>query len=323
MDSTDLIVIGGGPAGLMAAGQAARQGASTLLLEKMARPGRKLRITGKGRCNLTNVAPVEDFIAHFGKNGRFLRQAFARFFTPDLLAFFADLGVETVVERGGRVVIPAFAVGRTQEVLARLNDLIESGRLSGMPVFVDSPMAITATQIFAHHPEAYSEEARRLLRAGDEPLEFPGLELTRTVDESKSIRQHRGPCVIISASGMCEAGRILHHLKNNIASGRNGILMVGYQARHTLGRRIVEGERRVKIFGTRYPVRARVKVFNEFSAHADGEELLEFAEGMRRPPQRTIVVHGNEDMSVALGRKLTDRGFPRVTVPLDGETVRL
>jgi predicted Rossmann fold flavoprotein len=147
MDSTDLIVIGGGPAGLMAAGQAARQGASTLLLEKMARPGRKLRITGKGRCNLTNVAPVEDFIAHFGANGRFLRQAFARFFTPDLLAFFAVLGVETVVERGRRVfpvsedaqeVVDAL-VGwakaggarlRTEEPAARL--LIEDGRIAGV-----------------------------------------------------------------------------------------------------------------------------------------------------------------------------------------------
>jgi metallo-beta-lactamase family protein len=200
---------------------------------------------------------------------------------------------------------------------------MRDGHLREMPIFVDSPLAVSATEIFRKHPECFDEEMNALLRRDDDPFGFARVRYVKKAEESKKLNRMPGPMVIISASGMCEAGRVLHHLKNNIASGRNGILMVGYQARHTLGRRIVEGERRVRIFGTRYPVRARVKVFNEFSAHADGDELLEFAEDMRRPPQRTIVVHGNEDMSVALGRRLTERGFPRVTVPLDGETVRL
>jgi metallo-beta-lactamase family protein len=231
--------------------------------------------------------------------------------------------IASVAKRRGKIIIPSFAVGRTQRVVYELHRLMRDGRIREMPIFVDSPLAVSATEIFRNHPECFDEEMNALLRRDDDPLGFARVRYVKEADESKKLNRMPGPMVIISASGMCEAGRILHHLKNNIGSGRNGILVVGYQARHTLGRRIVEGERRVKIFGTRYPVRARVKVFNEFSAHADSDELLEFAEGIRRPPQRTIVVHGNEEMSVALGRKLTERGFPRVIVPLDGETVRL
>jgi metallo-beta-lactamase family protein len=157
--------------------------------------------------------------------------------------------VEETADRGGKVIIPSFAVGRTQEVLARLNDLVESGRLPGMPVYVDSPMATAVTRVFAMHPEVYSDEARKLLRTGDEPLEFPGLRLITSVRDSMELNGLRGPAIIISASGMCTAGRIKHHLKHNISDHRNTILFVGYQAEHTLGRHIQSGTDPVRIFG--------------------------------------------------------------------------
>ncbi len=141
--------------------------------------------------------------------------------------------LERTLDRGGKVIIPSFAVGRAQEVMARINDLVESGRLSGVPVFVDSPMATLVTHVFALHPEAYSEEARRLLRAGDAPLEFPGLQLITAVQDSIEINRHKGPAIIISPSGMCTAGRVKHHLKHNISDPRATILFVGYQAANT------------------------------------------------------------------------------------------
>jgi len=231
--------------------------------------------------------------------------------------------ITSIAKKKGKVIVPSFAVGRTQRIVYELHKLMRDGHIREMPIFVDSPLAVSATEIFRKHPECFDEEMNALLRRDDDPLGFSRVRYLKEASESKKLNRMHGPMVIISASGMCEAGRILHHLKNNVASRRNGVLMVGYQARHTLGRRIVEGERRIKIFGDTYPVRARVKVFNEFSAHADSEELIAFAEGIRRPPRRTIVVHGNEEMSLALGRKLTKRGFPKVTVPLEGETIQL
>jgi metallo-beta-lactamase family protein len=231
--------------------------------------------------------------------------------------------VSDVARRKGKIIIPSFAVGRTQRVVYGLHKLMRDGLVREMPIFVDSPLAISATEIFRRHPECFDEEMNALLRRDDDPFGFSRVRYVRKADESKKLNRMSGPMVIISASGMCEAGRILHHLKNNIGNRRNGVLIVGYQASHTLGRRISEGEKRVKIFGKPYLVKARVRVFDEFSAHADSGELLAFAEGIRRPPRATIVVHGNEEQSLAFGRRLTERGFPRVTVPFDGETITL
>jgi metallo-beta-lactamase family protein len=231
--------------------------------------------------------------------------------------------VSSVARRKGKVIIPSFAVGRTQRIIYELHKLMRDGLVREMPIFVDSPLAVSATEIFRKHPECFDDEMNALLRRDDDPLGFARVRYIKKAEESKKLNKMRGPMVIVSASGMCEAGRILHHLKNNISNHRNGVLMVGYQASHTLGRRISEGEKRVKIFGTLYPVRARVRVFDEFSAHADSDELLAFATGIRRPPRATVVVHGNEEQSLAFGRRLTEHGFSRVTVPLDGETINL
>ncbi len=231
--------------------------------------------------------------------------------------------IRETVKRGGKIIVPSFAVGRTQRILYMVHELMRDGTIPEFPIYVDSPLAVRATQIFKRHWECFDDEMRELVRDQDDPLSFSRVTYVLEAAESKKLNRKSGPMMIISASGMCEAGRVLHHLKNSITSRRNAVMMVGFQAEHTLGRRIVERERQVRIFGQPYPLRARVAVFDEFSAHADRDELLAFAKNIRRPPQRTIVVHGSEDASLAFGRLLTKNGFPRVSVPLDGETIEL
>jgi metallo-beta-lactamase family protein len=199
--------------------------------------------------------------------------------------------------------------------MARINDLVESGRLSGVPVFVDSPMATAVTHVFALHPEAYSEEARRLLRAGDAPLEFPGLRLITAVQDSIEINRHRGPAIIISPSGMCTAGRVKHHLKHNISDPRATILFVGYQAANTLGRLIKEGTSPIRIYSEWYDVKADIETIEGFSAHADLDELLAWYDSLGGVQRQTFLVHGEEDASESLARNLRGRGSEPVVVP--------
>ncbi len=231
--------------------------------------------------------------------------------------------IESTVKRGGKVIIPAFAVGRTQEILARVNDLVESKRLQGVPVFVDSPMAVEATRIFASHPEAYSEEARRSLHAGDKPLEFAGLKLNSSVEGSIALNQLSGPAVILSASGMCDAGRIKHHLKHNISDSRSTILFVGYQAEGSLGRVILSGADPVRIFGEYYPVRAKIDSIDAFSAHADLTGLLAWFESLGGPPEKTFIVHGEEKAAVAFCNTLHHRYGASSKAPRLGESFSL
>lgn len=223
--------------------------------------------------------------------------------------------IQRAVDRGGKVIIPSFAVGRAQEVMARINDLVETGRLPGIPVFLDSPMATAATKVFALHPEVYSKEARRLLRAGDKPLEFPGLKLVTSRRDSMEINDVRGPAIIISPSGMCTAGRVKHHLKHHISNPDNIILFVGYQAQHTLGRHIQSGTSPVRIFGGWYDVNAEVQTVEGFSAHADLDELLEWYDSLGGVKEKTFIVHGDEAASLAFAAKLRDRSSTPVEVP--------
>ncbi len=223
--------------------------------------------------------------------------------------------VSRTISRGGKVIIPAFAVGRSQEIIARLNDLVEAGRLPDLPVFLDSPMAVRATEVFEDHPEAWSEEAQALDEAGDAPLEFPGLRLTRDVEESKELNRLDGPAVIISASGMCTAGRIKHHLKYNIGDPANTILFVGYQAGGSLGRIIQSGVNPVRIFGEMLTVGAEIVSIEGFSAHADREELLQWFENLEGQPRKTFVVHGEEEASLAFAETLREKYAVDVEVP--------
>ena len=231
--------------------------------------------------------------------------------------------VDRTIGKRGKVIIPSFAVGRTQELLARLNDLVETGRLRGVPVYVDSPMAVEATRVFAKHPDAYSKRAHELLHAGDAPLEFPGLSLVQSVDESKALNYSDEPAVIISASGMCTAGRIKHHLKHNISNPACTILFVGYQARETLGQVIQRGTDPVRIFGDWFDVGASIETIDGFSAHADQAELLTWFGSLGGCPRRSFLVHGDEDAALTLADLLRARHAAQIEVPRLGESVEL
>ena len=230
--------------------------------------------------------------------------------------------VMETVRRGGKVIVPAFAVGRTQELVYDLHQLIRAGELPELPVFVDSPLAIDATNIFRLHPECYDEEVGEFLHASRarDPFGFSRLQYTRQVDQSKAINDMKEPAVIISASGMAETGRILHHLKNNVQDPRNTVLIVGWQAPHTLGRRIAEKQEKIKIFGEPYTLRAQVATINGFSAHADQDELLNWVKAMDKLPDQAFVVHGEPEPAQTLADKLAQMGIAKSIAPERGET---
>jgi len=231
--------------------------------------------------------------------------------------------IRDTVKQGGKVVVPAFAIGRTQELVYRLNNLVERRDLpANLHVYVDSPLAIDATAVFRAHPEAYdSEMADVLLTDRDhDPFGFGLMRYTRSPEESKELNFLKEPAVIISASGMAETGRVLHHLKNNIEDPRSVVLITGFQAPETLGRRLVEGQKRVKIFGESYDVRASVVTLNGLSGHADRSELLAWAGKLQPPPRETFLVHGEPDAAFALADSLRGQlGFGSVHVPEMGQ----
>ena len=193
---------------------------------------------------------------------------------------------------GGNVVIPSFAVERTQELLYHLNELLRENRIPHLVTFVDSPMAIKVTDIFKKHAELFDEETRELLHKGIHPCDLPGLTMSNTVDQSKAINHIKGTAIIIAGSGMCTGGRIKHHLKNNLDRPESTILFVGYQAVGTLGRLILDGVNPIRIFGEEHEVKARIEKISGFSAHADQNELLRWISSIKKPPRQIFVVHG-------------------------------
>ena len=217
--------------------------------------------------------------------------------------------------RGGNVVIPSFALERSQEVLYYLNELLLEDRIPHLQVFLDSPMAIRVTEVFERHPELFDDEMTELLREKKSPFDFPGLKLARTVNESKAINGIKGTALIIAGSGMCTGGRVKHHLVQNISRPDSTILFVGYQAVGTLGRHIVDGAEEVRILGQLHPVRARVTQISGFSAHADRDELLRWLSGLRKPPRKTFVVHGEAEAADHFARYLRDKRGWETAVP--------
>ena len=230
-------------------------------------------------------------------------------------------------QRGGKVIIPAFAVERTQLLVYLLNKLYHKGELPDIPIYVDSPLAINVTEIFRRHTAYFDEETQDYLRHDDpegDIFNFGRLQYIRDVEQSKQLHSLKGPCVIISASGMAEAGRIQHHLKNNIEDSRNTILIVGWQAPNTLGRRLVEQAPVVRIFGVEYHREAEVVTLNGFSNHADEPGLLGWAQGFKPAPKRTFVVHGDPDAAQELATRLRgDLGFREVMIPSLHQTVEI
>ena len=231
--------------------------------------------------------------------------------------------VDRTAARGGKVLIPAFSLGRTQTIIFFLHQLALAGKLAPLPIYVDSPLAANATEVFRLHPECFDEETAQLLY--DDPDLFGGrrVQYLRTAEESKQLNARRDPCVIIAASGMCEAGRILHHLKHNIEDARNTILIVGYQGPETLGRRLVERKPQVRIHDKQWQLRAEVVVMNGFSGHADRTGLLEALTPLAGQVKHVRLVHGEPDQAEALAQALRERGFPDVAYPQRGETVTL
>jgi metallo-beta-lactamase family protein len=230
--------------------------------------------------------------------------------------------VRHTIDRGGKVIIPAFSVGRTQTIAYFLHRLMDAGDLPHIPVYVDSPLAVNASEVFRMHPDCYDAEARAFLEKTGDIIGARCCTYIRDVEESKALHGRPGPFVIISASGMCEGGRIRHHLKNNIRDGRNTILFPGYQAENTLGRRLVDGARRIRLFDDELPVNAEVVQINGFSGHADQAELLDKLEPLKRRT-RIFLVHGEQAQREALTGKLHERGFQHVGQPMPGERVKL
>jgi metallo-beta-lactamase family protein len=239
----------------------------------------------------------------------------------ELLA--GELGeiVERTWKRGGKLLIPAFSLGRTQTVIYHLHQLISAGRLPDLPIFVDSPLASEATEVFRLHPECFDDETLQLLDAHPDLFGGQHIRYVRSIEESKSLNQRREPCIIIAASGMCEAGRILHHLKHNIEDERNTVLLVGHQAPDTLGRKLVEHQPRVRILDRLVTPRAEVVAMNGFSSHADHGDFLAFLGPLARDTRKVCLVHGEPESADALAKALREVGFADVEVPQRGESV--
>ena len=229
-------------------------------------------------------------------------------------------------DRKAKVVIPAFSVGRTQELVYVLHGLVTSGQLPPVPVFVDSPLSVNVTRVFREHPECFDAETREILRApGDnDPFGFHRLTYIKTRQESMALNDRPGPFLVIAASGMCEAGRVVHHLANSVTDPKNMVIIVGYQAENTLGKKIVMKEPEVNIFGEPHALRAEVVVLNSFSSHADRNDLLGYVRRFDASHLRDIyLVHGDLDQAESLRTGLTESGFRRVHIPERGDTAPL
>jgi metallo-beta-lactamase family protein len=231
--------------------------------------------------------------------------------------------INAAVQRGGMVIIPAFAVGRTQELVYALHRQRLAGTLADVPIYVDSPLAMDATDVFRLHPECFDQETAAFLRKTDDPFGFRRLRYVRDVEESKALNALKKPFVVIAASGMCEGGRVLHHLRNRIGNDENLVILVSYQAENTLGRRLQQGRREVRIFGEEFRVRAGIEMVSGFSAHADREDLLWWLEQAGPALKQVFVVHGETDTAETLAAALRERDVKQVRVPKPGDVVPL
>lgn len=232
--------------------------------------------------------------------------------------------IRRATERKGKIVIPAFSVGRTQEIVYELHNLSIEGKIEDIPVYVDSPLSVNVTDVFRRHPECFDKETMAILNASDnnDPFGFEDLTYIRSLEESKALNDQSGPFVVIAASGMCEAGRVVHHLANTVSDPRNMVMIVGYQAENTLGKKLVNRDSVINIFGEPHELRAEVEVLNSFSAHADRNELLGYLQQFdRRSLKQVCVVHGDPDQSEKLQGGLEEVGFSNISVPDRGDLV--
>ena len=231
--------------------------------------------------------------------------------------------VNRTARRGGRLIVPAFAVGRTQQLVMLLHQLMDEKRVPSLPVYVDSPLAINATEVFRKHPECYDAEARLFLTGGHDPFGFSRLTYVRDANESKKLNDLHGPFIVLAASGMCEAGRVLHHLRNSISDSRNTVLITGFQAENTLGRKILERHAEVPIFGEPVRLRAEVAVLDELSGHADQGELIEWMRPITPGLKKVFLVHGDPGQGEALAKRIHSEFGIEAVQPSRGDQVEL
>jgi metallo-beta-lactamase family protein len=224
--------------------------------------------------------------------------------------------IEHAVRHGSKIIVPAFAVGRTQDLVMWMKDLVKEGRVPPLPMYIDSPLALRTTEIFRRHPECYDEETYRILTTEGDPFVAKYIRYVSSVHESQKLNSMKGPCIIIAASGMCEGGRVLHHLRHAIQDEDNIVAIVGFQAEHTLGRKLVEGWDVVPIFGAPVPRRAQVVRFNGLSAHADRNDLLSYVRAIKPLPSHVFIVHGEDRQSFSLAAAIrAEHPGVEVTVP--------
>jgi metallo-beta-lactamase family protein len=299
-------------------------GSTTILMDEDSRGGRtRLVFSGDvGRTNLPIIpdpepCPPADYLIMESTYGDRLHKS--NELVEDKLAAV----VTRTAERGGKIVVPAFAVGRTQQLIYTLHNIVLRKRMPRIPVYVDSPLAVKTTEVFQAHRDAYDAEARALGRRGLDPFEFQGLYYIQDVQESKALNDLKMPFIVISASGMCEAGRILHHLRNTVEDPRNTVLITGFQAEHTLGRKILEGHQEIPIFGDPFRLRAEVVRLNELSGHADQSELLQWLEPAASTLKRIFLVHGEPRQQGPLADAIEQKYKIPVTIPKRGESYNL
>jgi metallo-beta-lactamase family protein len=242
---------------------------------------------------------------------------------PDEVDKFLGIIRHTCVEKRGKVIIPAFSVGRTQEIVYMLDKLSAAGKLPPIPVYVDSPLSVNATQVFIDHPECFDDELNRHIQQDADPFGFNSLFYIRTVEESKALNFKPEPCIIISSSGMANAGRIKHHLANNIENPNNTVLIVGYCTPETPGGKLRDGQKSIKLFGEFKMVNASVEVMDSFSAHADRGEIMDFIANQKDTVKQIFLVHGTYDRQEPLRQLMLSKGFKNVAIPTLGEEVLL
>jgi metallo-beta-lactamase family protein len=298
---------------------------STCMLLDLEESGKKTRLgfTGDlGRVGLPIIRdpeplPPADYLIMESTYGNRVHEPI-----QSVSAKLADI-VNRTYKRGGKMIVPAFAVGRTQQLVLLLHELIDAKAIPPFPIFVDSPLAVNVTDVFRKHPELYDEEAAVFLANHGDPFGFKLLTYVRDVEQSKTLNDLRGPFMIVSASGMCEGGRVLHHLKNNVGDPRNTILLTGYQAEYTLGKKIEEQWDEVPIFGEPMPLRAEVQKLDALSGHADREELLAWMQPIAAGLKKVFLVHGEPEQQSALAAAIRERYHIEAIAPQRGQSFDL
>jgi metallo-beta-lactamase family protein len=287
-------------------------GSSSVVLD-CREDGQERRIVFSGDIGRAGLAIIGDPVPPGGAHAVIMESTYGNRMHESVVTSRDTLAavISETAARGGRVLVPAFALGRTQELLYELQGLAAEGRIPSIPIYIDSPLALDVTAVFELHRDVF-DRSEELVRSGEQLFRFPLVRYVRRSEESKALNSARGPMVIVAASGMAEGGRILHHLAHGAADSRNTILIVGFQAEHTLGRRIVEKRPTIKVFGEEIPLRAGVKVINGYSAHADRGELLAWLDKVReRSPNlsRVFLVHGEPPAQAALAEEIARRGL--------------